>query len=199
MAAAAWTSTATDITGKPDTWADYLSAEQLGDRIELAVETILDTLTRRITDETDPRIAIYRPAARIGPSRLNAMPRWTDEQASRYLALRAERDLAGRAERRRELPVYTKAAAARSGLAGTAELADILGCAENTIRWWARADAATFPAEVGTAAREGDFTFGPPRGLRRVRDVQKWVNADPARVERLERSRALREQAARVG
>lgn len=184
MAAARWTLDARDITRDPDTWGDYLTAQELSDLIDLGENTIMDTLTRRVTDPTDPRIAIYRPAARIGPTRLNSLPRWTRDQAAEYLRLFEQRGTLPRAEDRRELPVYTAAAAKRAGLASTAELAELLGRAENSLRWWARSfrvatdDTPAFPPEVGIAERQPPDQFGPPRGLRKIRDVQRWVDAN---------------------
>jgi hypothetical protein len=189
MAAAAWTRHARDVSTEPDARSRYLNVQELSTRIGLAVDTILDTLTRKLEDPTDPRTAILQPVARTGRSRVGADPYWSPEQADEYIRLREARDMRGRSLVRQKLPVYSKADARRAGLAGTAELAEIFDCAENTIRWWARSYAETFPAEVGIAEREGDFMFGPPRGLRKVADVERWIHDDPERVKRIAQAR----------
>lgn len=196
MTAAAWTTNAKDITYQEPLWTQHLSAAALGDLIGLSEATVLDTITRRITDPTDPRSAIVQPAARIGATKLAAMPRWTVEQADDYLELAERRDLSPRAVTRAVLPLFTAAEAKAKGLAGTRDLADLLGCAENTIRWWARAEAKTFPPEVGIAAREAGAVYGPPRALRSIAKVTAWVNASPERRDRLARSRAAAAKAA---
>lgn len=188
MAAAAWTETAKDITRDRKVWKRYLTAQQLSDRIGLSVETILDVLTRNPQDD-DPRSAIVRPAARIGPTRLAAVPMWAPAQSRRYLELAAARPNGGRrsAVDRSELPVYSLEQAAEEGLASAKELAKILGIAENSIRRWAR-EEPDFPPEVAVAERIPPFQFGPPRVLRSIGAVRDWVLAN-ARLDDEHRAR----------
>lgn len=186
MGAATWTRHAIDITGEgPTEWSKYLTVEQLSDAIGLAPATIMDTLTRSPRD-TDPRVAIYRPAARIGQTRLAAVPMWTPAQRDRYLDLAKVRAKTNSVERRRKaaggaagLPTYNLAEAAEKGLASTEELADITGLAENTLRRFAR-EHGDFPAEVGIAQRVPPQQYGPPRTLRRIEDVTRWLAARAA-------------------
>lgn len=183
MGAAAWTEHATDITeGGPPVWSEYLTVEMLSDAIGLAPATIMDALTRRPTD-TDPRHAIYRPAARIGQTRVAAVPMWGLDQAHAYNKLHRAREIALGESRRSKtvqagnLPVYNVAAAAEKGLASTEELAEITGVAENTLRRWAR-ENTDFPPEVGIAERVPPYQYGPPRTLREIGRVNAWIKVN---------------------
>jgi hypothetical protein len=189
MAAAAWTKGATDITGDRDRWDDYLSVKQLSDRIGLGEVTIMDTLTRNPRQD-DPRSAIAQPAARIGQTRVAAIPLWTPQQAQDYLTLYAARGTGDAT--RADLPVYTLVRAAELGLASTDELHRLTGKAENSLRRWAR-EATDFPPELGQAERTPPFQFGPPRVLRSIADVCDWIlrNArlEPGEAEKLTQAR----------
>lgn len=189
MAAAAWTKYAEDITGDRARWDDYLDAAQLSDRIGLAEATIMDILTRS-PQEGDPRIAIYRPAARLGQTRLSAVPMWKPEQAEQYLEMDARRT---NASNRADLPVYSLQEATDRGLASTDELAAELGVAENSIRRWSR-EVPDFPPEVGQAERIPPFQFGPPRVLRSLDAVRRWV-LENARLDDEHRARLERDLA----
>lgn len=181
MGAAAWTEHAKDITKDgAEEWGKYLTAQQLSDGIGLAVATIMDTLARRPKD-TDPRSAIYRPAVRIGQTAVAAVPMWTAEQRDRYITLAHARDAANTVERKRKaaggaagLPIYNVAEAAEKGLATTEELAGLTEYAENTLRRFAR-EGEGFPPEVGIAERVAPQQFGPPRTLRSIAAVRKWL------------------------
>lgn len=181
MGAAAWTAEAEDITeGGPSKWAEYLTAQQLSDLINLAPATIMDSLTRR-PRPSDPRSAIYRPVARIGQTRVAAVPMWSREQADEYNELAEVRESHLADSRRAKtgggaggLPTYNVADAAEHGLASTEELAEITGMAENTLRRWAR-ENADFPPEVGIAERVAPNQYGPPRTLRSIEAVQRWI------------------------
>ena len=195
MAAAAWTETATDITGDRDRWDDYLNVKGLADQIGLAPATIMDTLPLRTLQSDDPRSAIYRPAARIGQTRLAAIPMWDPAQAEAYNEIADGREDISqeRAARRARLPVYTLLQAAEHGLASTKELAQAIGVAENVVRKWSRNDA-TFPPEVAVAERVAPHQYGPPRMLRSLVEVRAWVLAGNVRLSYEDRTRLKRDQ-----
>ena len=188
MGAAAWTKTARDITEDgPLEWTKYLTVEQLSDAIDLAKATILDSLARRNLQDSDPRSAIYRPAARVGQTALNATPLWTWDQCDRYITLaeaRAEQIVTARRRKTAkgvgQLPKYNVAEVAERGLASMEELATITGYAENTLRRFVR-ENPDFPPEVGIAPRVPPQQYGPPRTLRSIGQVKAWLKLKEAR------------------
>lgn len=180
MAAAAWTEHARDITTDRAAWDKYMNAEQVSDYIvrqgyKLAPATVIDIINRNPAQD-DPRRWLYQPAARLGRTRLAAVPMWSYDQVDHYIA--AQHELAERTGTpgRDTTPkrVYTTTQAAREGLATVDELAKITGKAENSLRRWAR-ERSNFPPEVGIAERIPPYQYGPPRALRVTADVLRWL------------------------
>jgi hypothetical protein len=198
MVAALWTATAVDITADRSLWDKHLTAQELNYRIARLADrrslvfgsnlgkapspaTILDSLNRNPQPD-DPQHAIYRPAARLGPSRLASAPMWAPEQADRYvelLVVRATKDQDKR-KRAKDLPTLTVAEAAERGLGTLSIVAALVDMHVNSLYRLQRVREDFPPVQALLSRQPGEK--GPPAGLRNVADTLAWIEAtEPAR------------------
>jgi hypothetical protein len=160
---ARWAAGALDLTGDIETAATYCTIGHVSDATGLSQETIKDSLTRReITNPTNPRGALCRPAARVGD-----VPLWSQGQVDEYH--RRAKALEG-AET--DLPLVSTADARERGLVSTEEIATHFGLHDQTVRRWQRYDE-TYPDAV--ARRDRDGRSGPPEHVRDLRAVLAWA------------------------
>lgn len=187
MPAAQWTKQAVDLSDQPARVAGYLTRTEVCERTNLAPATLEDSLLRpKITDPTNPRGALCRPAARIGGV-LRPTPLWTAVQVNEYLRRVAQKSRMRRSNPRGQLPVLSAVTAEARGLASIKDIAQMVpartpggraGRAENTVRRYAR-DNYDFPPEVARASGH----YGPPRGYRDVSKVLAWIARHENRSE----------------
>jgi len=164
---ARWMTEALDLTDTPAQSGDYLTAGQLSDAIGLAEVTILDPITRTpITQTSNPRSAICRPAARIGP-----IPLWSKEQLARYQELRAARE-EDKALGPHALDAVSATEAEKRGLYSIIEYAEMLNLHDQTLRR-AQSHDETFPPAV---ARRHKDTPGVPEHLFEIEPMINWAH-----------------------
>jgi hypothetical protein len=172
MTAAAWTRTARDLTHNLAEAKNYLTIQVLATQTNLSPSTIRDNMARPpIDNDTVPRSAICRPAARIGPT-----PLWSPSQVVDYhqRAKRRDQQRHAQAAAKSKLPVVGADDPQRAELVTIEQLVGELGCALNTMRRLSR-DAEDFPPPVALAARERQGTHGRQHELRRRIPVLVWI------------------------
>ncbi|HYF74527.1 MAG TPA: hypothetical protein VD864_16985 [Nocardioides sp.] len=158
---ARWADEATDLSTKISEAAKHLTIGQLADATGLSPETISDSLTReKITNPSNPRGAIDRPAYRIGD-----VPLWSTGQLAEY---------ARRVQLSREEPerVVTAVEAEREGLVSTNQVAELFGVHDQTVRRWER-NYGDYPGKVARLDREG--RPGRSDHLRKLDEVVDWA------------------------
>lgn len=161
---ARWADEAEDLSTNLAEAAKHLTIGQLSDTTGLSVQTIEDSLTReKITNETNPRGAIDRPAYRVGN-----MPLWGHGQLAEY----KQRAAATRTEPDR---VVTTAEAEAEGLVSTNEVAEIFGKHDQTVRRWER-NYADYPEKIARLNREG--RPGRSDHLRKLDEIVEWAKAN---------------------
>jgi hypothetical protein len=165
MSRARWSADALDLSATPDKISEYLTVGQLSDATGLAEATLRDSLTREvITNESNPRGALCRPAAHFGNE-----PLWSTIQLAEYKRRVAVKE--GKAD---ELPLVTATEAEERGLVSTAEIAEMFGLHDQTLRS-AQAKDGKFPAAVARRSRGG--RPGVPEHVRPLDQVLPWAEA----------------------
>jgi hypothetical protein len=164
MSRARWSADALDLARNPEKITDYLTVGQLSDATGLAEATLKDSLTReKITNEENPRGALCRPAAKFGGE-----PMWHPDQLAEF-----RRRVAVKNGDTEDLPLITAAEATERQLVSIAEIAELLGVHDQTLRS-AQAKDSTFPAAIARRSRGG--RPGVPEHVRKLDDVMNWAN-----------------------
>lgn len=168
---ARWADTAIDLSNNLAKAAQQLTVGQLADATGLSQRTIEDSLTReKITAEDNPRGAIDRPEYMAG-----GMPLWSHAQLADYAKRKKRQD-----QRLANLPLISSEAAQMRGLTSTAEVAELLGKHDQTVRRW-EANFADYPPAVARRSRDG--RPGVPEHVRELAKILDWVKAENDRRE----------------
>jgi hypothetical protein len=146
MANARWMQAARDLTATPGEASNYLTVGELSDLIGLAPGTIKDSITRSpITNTTNPRSAICRPAARISD-----LPLWSREQVDEFLAIAASRETVSDVT----LELVSVADAYKRRLFSLVEFAEMFDVHDQTLRR-AQSQDGEFPRAVARRSTSG--------------------------------------------
>lgn len=163
MSRARWSADALDLSRTPDKIADYLTVGQLSDATGLAEATLKDSLTREeITNPDNPRGALCRPVAKFGGE-----PLWSTAQLAEFKRRVAVKNGDGE-----DLPLVTADEATERNLVSIAEIAEMFGLHDQTLRS-AQAKDGNFPAAVARRSRGG--RPGVPEHVRRLDQVLTWA------------------------
>ena len=131
-----------DLTNRLAEAAKYLSLDECAEKTSLSTVTLLDLLRRkRIDDETVPKSALSRPAARMGKN-----PLYSKAQVKTYLGRLKARD--AQSTRASAVPTLTPEEAAEQGAMTLQQLADHHGMSKIHLRR-SMSESDSCPGPVG--------------------------------------------------
>lgn len=170
---AQWTRGIPDLyeEGRLHEAGNYLTEIQVSEITGFAPSTITNALSRqKITAKNNPLGPISRPAKRIGNR-----PLYSREQAEAALKLRQaageRRHFGGQGK---PLDAVTFEEAQRCGFVSTADLAELIGVHEQTVRAWARMHD-DFPAPVALRERPASEPKGAPSVVWEREPALQWM------------------------
>lgn len=162
---ARWTLSATDLSATPKEAGRYLAVGEVSDATGLAQATILDAITRNISNADNPLIALASPAVIF-----NKGPLWSTEQVDQYNAQQKAKT-AGKALTSALLPRISPEEAQQRGLVSLRELAERSQQHEQTVRRWVKDQR--FPQAVARRKQEGEP--GQPEHVYPQVDALTWI------------------------